>query len=174
MRHWREDDFPALATLCADPAVMRYFPAPLSEEETRTLFARIRGHFEEHGFGLYAVEKKADARWVGFVGLLEVGADLPFAPATEIAWRLSPEHWYNGYATEAARAVLDFGFNSLGREEIVAFTTESNTPSQRVMRRLGMQTCTDEDFNHPRLPADHPLRLHRLYRLRRPEGHATT
>jgi RimJ/RimL family protein N-acetyltransferase len=87
----------------------------------------------------------------------------------EIGWRLAFEHWGKGYATEGARAALDFGFNEIGLAEIVAFTAARNVKSSAVMERLGMHSDPKDDFNHVRLGPDHPLYHHVLYRLRREE-----
>lgn len=167
LRGWCAEDFPAFAALCADPQVMRYFPAVLSEEGSRELFDRLVAHFGRCGYGPFAVWLREPRQWLGFVGLAEVGADLPFAPAVEIVWRLRPAYWGCGYATEAAQASLRYGFEHLKLGQIVAFTTETNEPSQRVMQRLGMRRDFHGDFDHPRLPAAHPLLRHRLYRLDR-------
>ena len=73
--------------------------------------------------------------------------------------------WGKGYATEAARLALGVGFSTVGLEEIVSFTAVANRRSRRVMERLGMRRNAIEDFEHPRVPLGHPLRLHVLYRL---------
>jgi RimJ/RimL family protein N-acetyltransferase len=99
---------------------------------------------------------------MGFVGLHQP-EDLPFSPCTEVGWRLARPYWGCGYATEAARASLSFAFGRLGLSSVVAFTAVSNTRSQGVMRRLGM--TLESPFDHPRLPDDHPLRPHVLYRI---------
>ena len=98
------------------------------------------------------------------VGLHRVPPELPCAPAVEVGWRLHPDHWGQGYATEAARASLDAGF-AAGVDEIVAFTTTSNTRSQAVMERIGMVRDPAGDFDHPSLPEGSPLRRHVLYRI---------
>jgi RimJ/RimL family protein N-acetyltransferase len=101
----------------------------------------------------------------GMVGLHRVGPDLPVAPAVEVGWRLHPDHWGHGYASEAALASLRHGFDLVGLDEIVAFTTTLNTRSQAVMARTGMRRDADGDFDHPALPEDSPLRRHVLYRI---------
>jgi RimJ/RimL family protein N-acetyltransferase len=98
------------------------------------------------------------------VGLHRVNAALPCAPAVEVGWRLHPDHWGHGYATEAAGASLRFGFDEAGLVEIVAFTTTLNTRSQAVMERIGMARDPGADFDHPALPEGSPLRRHVLYR----------
>jgi ribosomal-protein-alanine N-acetyltransferase len=91
-----------------------------------------------------------------------------FTPCIEISWRLAAEHWGRGYATEAARRVLAYGFVTRDLPEIVAFTTTANQRSRALMTRLGMSRDPAEDFQHPGLPEGHPLRPHVLDRLRRP------
>ena len=167
LRQWRDEDLPEFAAMCADPQVMRYFPAPLSRLESASLIGRIRGHFAEHGFGLWALERKDTGQFIGFTGLGVVGFDAPFTPATEIGWRLAREHWGLGYASEAAWTALRCGFDRLALKEIVAFTTLSNLPSEKVMQAIGMHHDSADDFEHPRLATDHPLRHHVLYRITR-------
>lgn len=165
LRPWRDDDLPLFAALNADARVMEFFPARLTRAECDRIAARIRSHLESHGFGLWAVEVPGTAPFIGFVGLSTVAPSLPFAPAVEVGWRLAHEHWGRGYATEAARAALNFGFGTLGLAEVVSFTAVQNQRSRAVMQRLGMEHAPGEDFDHPALPVGHPLRPHVLYRL---------
>ncbi|HEY0022877.1 MAG TPA: GNAT family N-acetyltransferase [Longimicrobium sp.] len=168
LRPWRDDDLAPFAALNADPRVMEFFPAVLSRAESDGPVARIRRHVEAHGFGLWAVEVPGVAPFIGFVGLMTVPPALPFSPAVEVGWRLAHEHWGRGYATEAGRAAVEFGFGVLGVPEIVSFTAEQNRPSRAVMERLGMTHSPADDFEHPSIPAGHALRRHVLYRLRAP------
>jgi RimJ/RimL family protein N-acetyltransferase len=167
LRQWREADRAPFAALNADPAVMAFFPGTLDRAESDALAARIAGDLERRGFGFWAVEAPGRAGFIGFVGLSIPSFEAPFTPCVEIAWRLAREHWGLGYATEAARAALAFGFGDLGLAEIVSFTAAANRPSRRVMERLGMQRSPSDDFAHPLLPEGHRLRGHVLYRLRR-------
>jgi len=167
LRAWREDDLEPFARLNADPRVMEHFPAPLTRAQSDALVARIRAHFEQHGFGLWAVEVVGVAPLVGFVGLNVPGFEAAFTPCVEIGWRLAREHWGHGYATEGARAALQFAFDRLRLPEVVSFTVPANLPSRRVMERLGLRRSPADDFDHPGLPAGHPLRRHVLYRLDR-------
>ncbi|TVT83747.1 GNAT family N-acetyltransferase [Pseudomonas sp. H3(2019)] len=167
MRQWRDEDLPAFAAMCADPQVMRYFPAPLSRLESAALIGRIRGHFAEHGYGFWALERKDTGAFIGFTGLAVVGFEASFTPATEIGWRLAREHWGLGYASEAAWTALRCGFDRLALDEIVAFTTEANLPSQKVMQAIGMHYDPSADFEHPRVGREDPLRHHVLYRITR-------
>jgi RimJ/RimL family protein N-acetyltransferase len=169
MRQWRDDDLRAFAAMCADPQVMRYFPEPLSYLESAALIGRMRGHFAELGFGLWALERKDTGDFIGFTGLSVVGFDAPFTPAVEIGWRLAREHWGLGFASEAAWTALRCGFEQLGQDEIVSFTAVSNEPSQKVMQAIGMHREPADDFDHPNVPEGHPLRPHVLYRISREE-----
>ena len=167
VRSWEEADRAAFRRMNADPRVMKFFPSTLSEAESDALLARIQAHRAEHGFTLWAVEDKAAGRLAGLTGLARVAFDAPFAPCVEIGWRFLPEYWGRGYAVEAARRVLDHAFNVLKLPEVVAFTTITNLPSQRLMQRLGMLRNPTEDFDHPALPPAHPLLRHVLYRMPR-------
>lgn len=165
LRGWRDEDRIGLRRLNGDPRVMRFFPAQLTPEESDGFWLRMREHQQRHGYSLWAVEEKQDGQFVGLVGLAQVAVDAPFAPAVEVGWRLLPEHWGKGYATEAARSALAFGFGVCGLKEIVSFTASVNLPSRKVMERLGMHHDRVDDFDHPRLPDRHALQRHVLYRL---------
>jgi RimJ/RimL family protein N-acetyltransferase len=167
MRQWRDDDLEVFAEMCADPQVMRYFPALLSRLESAKLIGRIRGHFGEFGFGFWALERKDTGQFIGFTGLSVVGFDAHFTPAVEIGWRLAREHWGLGFASEAAWTVLGCGFEHLELDEIVSFTAASNLPSQKVMQAIGMHHRPSDDFPHPNLKATDPLKPHVLYRISR-------
>ncbi len=169
LRPWREEDVEPFAALNADPRVMEHFPSVSTREQTEAQVARIRAHFAQHGWGLWAVEVPGVAPFVGFVGLNTVPFTAPFTPAVEVGWRIAQAHWGQGYATEGARAALDVAFLRLGLPEVVSFTVPANVRSRRVMEKLGMHRDPSEDFEHPRVPEGHPLRRHVLYRLRRSE-----
>jgi RimJ/RimL family protein N-acetyltransferase len=170
LRAWRDEDLAAFAAMNADPAVMEFFPRPLERAESDAAAARIRDHIARHGFGLWAVEGAGVADFIGFVGLTVPRFEAHFTPCVEIGWRLTREHWGRGYASEAARAALEFGFRELALDEIVSFTVPANLRSRAVMERIGMTRSPGDDFDHPALPEGHQLRRHVLYRARRPEG----
>jgi RimJ/RimL family protein N-acetyltransferase len=160
LRPWCDEDVFACRELDADPAVMEYL-LPRADWA-----ARVRAHWDEHGFGQWVVEIPGEAGFIGVVGLSTISYAAHFAPAVEIAWRLARAYWGRGYATEAARATLDYGFEKRDLPEIVATTVPANWRSRRVMERLGMTRAPEDDFDHPRVP-DGPLKRHVLYRLRR-------
>jgi RimJ/RimL family protein N-acetyltransferase len=169
LRPWRAEDREPFAAINADAAVMQHFPSTLARGQSDALAERIDGELRRNGYGLWAVEIPREASFIGFVGLQETDAELPFARTTEIGWRLGRSYWGRGLASEAARAALAYGFDELAREEIVAYTAKRNARSRRVMERLGMHHSPSDDFMHPQLAAGHRLAAHVLYRL---EAHA--
>ncbi len=164
LRRWRPADRAPFIHLNADPRVMEYFPALLTPAESTEMMARIEDHFLRYGFGLWAAELRETGEFTGFIGLNMPTFEAHFTPCVEIGWRLAPQFWGLGLATEGAHAVLRHAFTDLALPEIVAFTVPANRRSRRVMEKLAMTHNPADDFNHPRLPEDHPLRRHVLYR----------
>lgn len=162
LRAWQEGDREPFAALNADPVVMEHFPACLNRAESDDLVDRIQAHWQEWGFGLWAVEQKCDRTFIGFIGLKQVPFEADFTPAVEIAWRLAQPYWGQGLASEGAKATLQFGFERLQLATIVSFTAVCNLRSQRLMQRLGLQQVGT--FEHPALPESDRLRPHVLYR----------
>ncbi len=167
LRGWRPGDRPPFADLNGDPRVTEFLGGMRDRAASDELLDRVEEHWDLHGFGLWAVERLADGAFLGFTGLSTPSFDAAFTPAVEVGWRFAYHAWGQGYATEAATAALAFGFERLGLQEIVSFTTVANVRSRRVMERLGMRHDPADDFDHPRLDEGHPLRPHVLYRLRR-------
>ena len=165
LREWRDEDLGPWAALNADARVREFFPNVLSFDESAAQMHWIRDHFARHGFGPWAVEVVSSGTFVGFIGLSVPAFEAHFTPCVELGYRLAFDAWGHGYATEGARAVVGYAFDSLGLAEIVAFTTERNERSRRVMERLGMRRDPSDDFDHPDLVAERPLRRHVLYRL---------
>jgi RimJ/RimL family protein N-acetyltransferase len=165
MRRWRESDREPFAELNADPYVMEYFPAALTRAQSDALIAMIEAGFDRRGYGLWALQLLATGEFVGFTGLEVPSFQAHFTPAVEVGWRLARSAWGQGYATEAARAALAFGFEQEGLGEIVSFTSMANLRSQAVMERLGMTRDACEDFDHPALEQGHRLRRHVLYSI---------
>lgn len=170
LRRWQPQDREAFARLNADPRVMEFFPSTLSRDESDQLADRIESHFGQQGFGPYAAELLDERAFIGYIGLAIPRFEAHFTserrPCVEIAWRLAAEYWGRGLATEGARAVVEHAFGELGLSELVSFTVPANVRSRRVMEKLAMVHDPAEDFDHPELPAGHPLRRHVLYRLR--------
>lgn len=166
LRQWQPSDLEPWAAMNADPEVMRYFPVTLTREEAEAAMTRAQGHIEEHGFGAWAMERRDDGAFLGFTGLMRLKDDNPLHPGVETGWRLARQAWGHGYASEAARASLKHGFETLGLASIVAFTATTNLPSQAVMQRIGMTRREDLDFDHPALPKGHALERHVVWEAR--------
>ena len=164
LRGWRVEDLEPFAAMNADLHVMEHYPAPLTRAQSDALvLERIVPAFAEHGYGLWAVEVPGVSPFIGFVGLQAPGFEAHFTPCIEIGWRLAALYWGHGYATEAARAALAFGFAEAGLEEIVSFTVPANRRSIALMERLEMTYAGE--FEHPNLLPGDPLRTHVLYTL---------
>ena len=166
LREWRSSDRDEFARMNADPEVTRHFPAPLSRQQSDTMAQRIVDHIAKNQFGLWAVEVLGGAPFIGFIGLCIPRFEAHFTPCVEIGWRLAKEHWQQGFATEGARACIQFGFDKLQLDEIVAMTIPANRPSRRVMEKLGMSHNPADDFDHPLVDPDSPMYRHVLYRLK--------
>ena len=169
LRRWNDDDRAAYAALSRDPVVMEHFQGLTSIEDSYAFIDKVERHWDEHGWGLWAIEVPGVAPFVGHTGLWPSPPGLPFT-APEVGWRLAHEHWGHGYVTEAATEALRFGFRDVGLDEIVSFTVPQNVRSRAVMERIGLERVADGDFDHPRVdPVAYPQLLrHVLYRLDRP------
>lgn len=150
LRRWCDDDRRPFAEMNSDPEVMRFFPGSLTTDESDAFIERIERGFDENGFGLWAVE--LDGRFTGFTGLNRTAFVTPIGPHVEIGWRFARWSWGHGYASEAARVVLADAFDRLELSDVYSFTTETNTRSESVMRRVGMVRRADLDFDHPNTP----------------------
>lgn len=175
LRGFRGEDLAPLAALNADPRVMAHLRGPMGLQDSAAQLARFRQHWDEHGFGWWAVELPGLAPFIGWVGLARPRFEAHFTPCVEIGWRLAAAFWSQGYATEGAREALRFGWElaSPRLEEIVSFTVPANGRSRRVMEKLGMWHDPQDDFEHPNLPPGDPLRPHVLYRIGRESGGGT-
>ena len=161
LRKWKKEDTIPFIEMCADPGVMKYISTLHTPEETRMTIRRIRDHFRKYGFGLYALEKKDSKAFIGFTGFMVPNFEHYFTPCIEIGWRIKTMEWNKGYATEAAVACLNYGFNKLSFKKVHSFTSIHNKASQRVMQKVGLKNIGS--FFHPMLPHDHFLREHVLY-----------
>lgn len=166
LRQWRDEDVQHWVAMNADPRVMEFFPNVYTEDYATEMAAYLRGRLEEDGYGWWIAEVKDGNRFAGNLALQKVPFEAHFTPAIEIGWRLPFDAWGHGYATEGARALLEFAFAHLDADEIVSMTAQINLRSQRVMERLGMRHDEADDFDHPRLEEGDRLRRHVLYRIR--------
>jgi RimJ/RimL family protein N-acetyltransferase len=173
LRRWRDEDRAAYVAMNQDPAVMEFMQGLTPPDVSNGFIDKIEAHWDEHGWGLWAVEVPGVAPFVGFTGLWPATHVLGYE-SREVGWRLARGHWGHGYATEAAREALRFGFRDLGFDEIVSFTVPENRRSRAVMERIGLGYVERGDFDHPRVDAvayPHIVRQV-LYRLDRPTWEA--
>lgn len=165
MRGFQRNDLEPFSEMNLDPVVMEHFAGPMTRQDTEAFVDRIMGHWQERGWGLWALERLDTGEFIGFTGLWPVRFESAFEPKVEVGWRLAAAHWGRGFATEAARAALEFAFDTLGWDEVTSFTTVGNERSRAVMERLGMRRDPAGDFEHPSVPEGHPVRPHVLYRI---------
>lgn len=162
-RHWHPSDTEPFIAMNSSTTAMEFFPSPLNRNESLAFIQRIQNHFQEHGYGLYAVETLSNHEFIGFIGFSHPRFDSFFTPCVEIGWRLAVQHWGKGFATEGARACIEYGFAALDFRDIYSFTATINTRSERVMAKIGMKYIGE--FNHPALPENSQLQRHVLYHI---------
>lgn len=167
LRQWQADDRTPFAEMNADPEVMRFFDKVRTRTESDATVDRLEDHINQHGFGFWAAELQETGEFVGFIGIESTSPDLSFSPAVEIGWRIDKRLWGKGLAPEGARVCLVYAFSKLQLDEVVSFTADSNTPSMRVMEKIGMKRDKSADFEHPAIQAGHPIRPHVFYRIGR-------
>lgn len=148
-RNWEEKDKAKLGEINADPRVMKHFPSIQTQEQTNALVDRMKMQFTKNGFCYFAVDHLEHQEFIGFIGIAEQTFESDFTPGVDIGWRLAQEHWGEGYATEGAQRCLDFAFQVIGLEKIIAICPETNTASERVMQKIGMKK--KGYFKHPLL-----------------------
>ncbi|KUG53827.1 GNAT family acetyltransferase [Serinicoccus chungangensis] len=152
LRGFSDADREPFAVMNADPEVTRYLQGPMSRERSDAFVDRIDSCWSGRGYGLWALEHRDTGDFLGYTGLWPAGF-LPSGPAVEVGWRLARSAWGHGFASEAARETLRFGFTEVGLPEIVSFTPAVNTPSLRVMAAIGLVRDPGRDFDHPRVDA---------------------
>lgn len=150
-RPWRNSDLPLMTAINANKNVMEFFPNVLSADETKAFILRMQSQFNDLGFSYFAVDVLETGEFIGFIGLSKQTYPAPFTPCIDIGWRLDEKHWNKGYATEGAKASLNYAFNHLQLQEIVAVCPKINRNSEKVMQKLGMQKVLE--FNHVNLTA---------------------
>ncbi|MBI3259802.1 MAG: GNAT family N-acetyltransferase [Ignavibacteriae bacterium] len=163
LRNWEKSDIAPFVQMNSDPKVMKYFPGLMSSDQTLQFMERIKLHFEEYNYGLFAVDEKSTGEFIGFIGFSHPRFESFFTPCVEIGWRLRSEHWGKGLATEGAKACLDYGFNVLNFDSIYSFTAIPNVPSINVMKKTGMKHIGE--FNHPSLSEGSWLCKHTVYKI---------
>lgn len=162
LREWTPNDLPTFIKMNQDPEVMEFFPKTLDSKESTDFYQRICKELDEAKYGLFAVERKSDHKFIGYTGLHKACFPANFTPCIEIGWRLIKDAWNQGYATEAAKACLRYGFINLNIKEIYSFTAAINKRSERIMQKIGLQKIGE--FDHPNVVPENRLCRHVLYK----------
>ena len=166
LREWRAEDIGPFHAICSDPAVMATLGPLMTLDETATRIARCQAEQAELGHCFWALERREDARLIGWCGVIR-GTPGPIEGKPELGWRLASDCWGAGFASEAARGAAAWGFANLPDDALWAITSTGNVRSRKVMERLGMHYRKDLDFDHPQVPPGDPLRPHVAYALDR-------
>ncbi len=170
IRNYRDGDRAVFAAIAGDPAARVHHLSLVTPAESDGFIDKQIVTISEFGYGFAVVERKTDGAIIGDVGIRRVPDHYPFSKDFdfEIGWQLDPRYFGNGYASEAARGWLDHGFGALEIDEIVAYTAALNTPSIKVMERIGMTRDPVRDYHHRNTPEGHPLRPQIVYSVVRP------
>ena len=134
LREYKPEDFDAFASFMADPDVVRYLNGtPMTRADAWRNFAGIIGHWYLRGYGVWAVERKSDSAFIGRVGLINPEG----WPGLEVGWTLGKPYWGQGYATEAAKASMRYGFLTQPVDRLISCIDPGNKASQAVAAKLG-------------------------------------
>lgn len=166
IRNWQESDIEPMTALNQDDEVMEFFPMRPTLEETAKFIHRMQGEFTNRGYCYFAADRLDTGEFIGFIGLLYQNYDVDFCPMTDIGWRLKKDAWGFGFATEGAKACLDYAFKELKLTEIYSTCTTLNHRSENVMKKIGMTKV--KHFVHPKISHDERLRDSVLYKILRP------
>jgi RimJ/RimL family protein N-acetyltransferase len=163
-RNWVTEDIEIMSELNADEKVMEFFPATQTREQTAKFITNMQREFAEKKFCYFAVDTLYNHELIGFIGLFEQTFESDFTPSVDIGWRLKRSAWNKGYATEGAKSVLHYAFNVLNLEKICSFTPVINTPSENVMKKIGLTKAGTFDF--PLFKYDDRLKRCVLYEIK--------
>ena len=154
-RNWIDSDIAKMIDISSDPDVMEFFQAIATKIQTVEFIDRMKLMCIEKGYCYFAVDQLKDEGFIGFIGLCYQTYESQFTPSVDIGWRLNKKYWNNGLATEGAKKCLDYGFNKIGLNKIIATTPIINVKSIRVMEKIGMAKLTE--FKHPRVQSDNKI-----------------
>lgn len=147
LRRFAPGDLPLLTALNADPQVMRWLGGVMTAQQSAEMLqGRILRYYDEHpGLGVWATLRRDSGECIGFHLLNHIQGETQ----VQVGYRLFPQHWGRGYATEMSMALLDYGYRRLGLYNIAAITALDNHASQRVLTKAGLPRLADRGFPHP-------------------------
>ncbi|MBL6445122.1 GNAT family N-acetyltransferase [Fulvivirga sp. 29W222] len=163
-RNWSINDLDEMYAINSNKEVMEFFPRAPTKEETNSFISRMQKQFEQNQFCYFAVEKTENREFIGFIGISTQDYEADFTPCIDIGWRIKKSAWHKGYATEGAKATLDYAFNKLQLKHIYAIAPAVNTRSEAVMKKIGMSKV--KNFIHPQLINDKRLGKCVLYEIK--------
>lgn len=160
LRRWSMDDVQPYSDMCANPEVMRWIGTGrvLTKQQCAAEVSSFENSWDTYGFGLFALERRDTHEFIGYTGLAVPDFLPEILPAVEIGWRLARNAWGRGYATEAARASLDFGLRVLRLDRIVSIHEIGNDASGRIMQKIGMT------FERETVAFGRPVRVYEIIR----------
>jgi len=144
LRHLRPQDLDAMYSYLGDPETMLYYPAPFSREFVRAGIEHNIERYKTYGYGLFGAVLKPTGELIGDCGL--VWQELQDGPELEVGYHLHRAHWGHGYATEAARACMDWAYANAGVDHVISLIRPENLPSRRVAERNGMRVVWQEKW----------------------------
>jgi len=164
LRNWESSDIDLLFAINNNDHVMKFFPSKPNRDETKKFIERMQNMYKKEQFCYFAVDLLKTKEFIGFIGLCKQTYKADFNPSIDIGWRLHPNFWYKGYATEGAKACLEYAFHQLNINKIIAVAPKINIPSITVMKKIGLQKV--KEFNHPLLKNNSRLQTCVLYEKR--------
>ena len=148
-RNWVDTDVEKMILINSDKEVMKFFPFLPTEQQTRDFIMRMQKQFAHKGYCYFATDLLETNTFLGFIGLSEQTYKASFTPCTDIGWRLSKDYWSRGFATEGAKACLEYADKNLNLPQIFAIASQINKNSIKVMDKIGMRYL--RNFEHPSL-----------------------
>ncbi|ANY18987.1 Acetyltransferase (GNAT) family protein [Tsuneonella dongtanensis] len=164
LRDWRDEDVDDFLRVCSDPETMEFLGPVMDRGQTAALIEVLQERSRQTGHTFWAMERKEDARVIGFTGVIRAHAP-EIEGELEVGWRVARDCWRKGYAHEAAAATLEWIAANRPGERVVAITAVTNQRSRALMEKLGMTYQDGCDFDHYRVPVESPLRRHVIYAL---------
>lgn len=164
-RNWKDSDIEFMHQINSDEEVMEFFPSIPTKKETETFVLKMQHQFADKGFCYFAVDILKTNEFIGFIGISEQTYKTDFSPFIDIGWRLKKSSWNKGYATEGAKACLNYAFQKLNLKTIYSVAPILNIKSQRVMLKIGMKKHST--FVHPKIPNDSILKSCIVYKIKK-------
>lgn len=166
LRDWQDSDLENFARINGDPVVMEHYPTYLDEAATKRLIKHFQNHIDKKGYGFFALEHKETGDFMGFSGFAAVPSSMPFAPATELAWRIDYDYWGAKYASEIADVLIHHAFQVVKLKELVAYCVQENERAGYVLQKIGFSQDKKASFTYAPSRNKKAVQTYDLYRLK--------